>query len=100
MRGVTTGGCPPWCTNDDCDGSHQGDDRPAATAQQAIGETAGEPLQVNVAPMLLEDVEPCVFVSDGEGGNRDLGFLLPPDEARQLARALGEVADLVDPPGP
>lgn len=70
----------------------------AGQAVQIVDGMASEiPFQTWVTPM-LEDASPWVVLHDGETGAHGLGLDLQPDDARNLARALVEAADLVDPP--
>src|SRR5215211_5107062 len=90
--------CPSWCTREGCDGQHLGE--PTGAFIRATGEhppnAMGESFAITVAPS--GGTKPGVFVAVGPETDVEWAIDLSPEEARRLAIALIDAAEIVDPP--
>ncbi|MCU1616785.1 MAG: hypothetical protein JWO98_4325 [Frankiales bacterium] len=92
---MTGPACPPWCTNEDCDGNHAGEPLTAATGMSL---TPGVQVSLTITPYhdQADEVDPEILLSD-DWRFSDWSVQFPADEARRLGRALIDTADLIAP---
>ncbi|MDP5184796.1 hypothetical protein QOZ88_19355 [Blastococcus sp. BMG 814] len=91
---MTGRACPPWCTNDACDGNHAGETIPAA---RGVSIAAGVDTGLVLTPYhdQADGLDPVIFLAE-DWRSSDWAFQLPAEEARRLGQELMQAADLID----